>query len=159
MVSSAGLSGAEARRLSLNVPRSAAGCSRVRDRISYLTLTSMRRDEYGRVPESPTEAVTYTLVALNSWAPSETRAGPRGTSQSNLPRLGRSSLSPLLTPLRPLMDPCLDTLFQLALDMISPLSQRDLFRQTPVAVFQEGHTPVEYPVLSPRRGNHIVERR
>ena len=57
------------------------------------------------------------------------------------------------------MHPRLDTLFQLALDMISPLSQRDLFRQTPVSVFQEGHTPVEYLFLSPRRGNHIVERR
>lgn len=68
-------------------------------------------------------------------------------------------ISPLFIPLRPLMDPRLDTLFQLALDMISPLSQGDLFRQTPVALFQEGHTPVEYPVLSPRRRNHIVERR
>ncbi len=31
---------------------------------SYLTLTSTMRDEYRRVPEPPTEAVTYTLFAL-----------------------------------------------------------------------------------------------
>jgi hypothetical protein len=84
---------------------------------------------------------------------------PSGPDLGHLPAHVVHPCPPLFIPLRPLTDPHLDTLFQLALDMISPLSQGDLFRQTPVAVFQEGHTPVEYPVLSPRRGNHIVERR
>jgi hypothetical protein len=87
-VSSAGLSSAE-RRLGEEIVTERAlvgsGMFESPSPFSYLTLTSMMRDEYRRIPEPLTEAVTYTLFALNSWAPSETRAGPRGSSQGNLP--------------------------------------------------------------------------
>ncbi len=66
--SSAGLSSAGRRRGEAIVTERALVGSGMFERpspFSYLTLTCLMGDEYRRVPEPPTEAVTYTFFALN----------------------------------------------------------------------------------------------
>ena len=65
MVSSAGLSSGRRRLVTRFVTERGLVGSGMSEPFSYLTLTSAMRDEYRRIPEPPTEAVTYTLFALN----------------------------------------------------------------------------------------------